>query len=224
MLATCGMRAATLTLALLAAGLSGCTATTPSPPGSDRYIVEQVRLTHRVTFVGGSSELNPAQHYELATFLDESDPDRRASIYLDAQGAEKSDRIDAVAAALGGLGRESAGTGGGEGAEHGVTVTLLQDVVLPEACLTGDGWPQPGLPPAGCAQALTFVRMLENQDDLIRGREMGPAMSATAARAAARHYGRQTLPAPAEERPASLEPPETTPTLPPAPLTRDASY
>ncbi|MEZ5930472.1 MAG: hypothetical protein R3F54_00685 [Alphaproteobacteria bacterium] len=218
------MRASSLTLVLLAVGLAACNATTPSPPGSDRYIVEPVRLTHRVTFAGGSTELSPAQQYELATFLDESDPERRASIFLDAAGPEKIGRIGAVAAVLDGLDRESAGTGGGEGNDHGVTVTLLQDVVLPEACLTGDGWPQPGLPPAGCTQALTFVRMLENPDDLIRGREMGPALSETAARAAARHYQRQGVPAPAEERPASLEQPETTPTLPPSPLTREASY
>lgn len=220
------LRASSLATALVAsglmAGLMGCVAEMPSPPGNDRFLVEPIRMTHRIVFAGDDSQLGAAQQYELATFLDEADPEGRADIYLDAEGPEKGGRIGAVAATLGDLGRESLGTGGGEGSEHGVTVTLLQDVVLPESCLNGDGWPQPHLPPASCTQALALVRMVEDQDDLLRGREMGPALSATAANAAARHLGRRA-PAAVEERPASVEP-ETTPELPPSPLTREANY
>ena len=211
-----------LSMALAVAGLTGCVAEMPSPPGSDRFLVEPIRLTHRVTFADGTSALGEAEQDQLAAFLDETDPDQRADIYLDARGSEKNGRIDAVAAALGAFGRQSAGSGGGDSSEHGVTVTLLQDVILPEACLSGDDWPDPNLPPASCTQALTLVRMVENQDDLLRGRDMGPAQSATAANAALRHL-RQRAPALVEERPASTDP-ETTPTLPPSPLTRDASY
>ncbi|MGI9419886.1 MAG: hypothetical protein ACR2RA_18840 [Geminicoccaceae bacterium] len=207
---------------IAAALLIGCTADAPSPPGNDRFLVEPIRLTHRVTFAGGQSELAPAAAYELAAFLDEADPDRRADIYLDARGSEKNGRLDVVGAALGQLGRESAGGGGGHGTEHGVTVTVLQDIVLPESCLDSDGWPEPHLPPASCTTALTLVRMVENPDDLLRGREMGPALSSSAASAAARHLQRKA-PAPVEERPASVQP-ETVPQLPPEPLTRDASY
>lgn len=214
--------APSLALALTAAGLMGCVAESPSPPGSDRFLVEPIRLTHNVTFVGGDGELGDAERYELATFLDEVDPDGRADIYLDADGPDKVGRIGAVAATLGRLGRQSAGSGGGQGIEHGVTVTLLQDVILPQSCLDSDGWPQQHLLPASCTQALTLVRMVENQDDLLRGREMGPALSATAANAASRHL-QQRAPAPAEERPASNDPAET-PQLPPSPLTRDAAY
>ena len=209
-----------VTLALAASVLLGCVAEMPSPPGNDRFLVEPIRLTHRVTFARGDSKLGAAEHYELTTFLDQTDPEGRADIYLDARGSVKEGRIDAVAAALGGLGRESGGAGGAEGSEHGVTVTLLQEVILPESCLSSDGWPDPNLPPASCTQALTLVRMVENQDDLLRGRTLGPALSATAARAAARHLERT---APVDERAASNDP-ETTPQLPPPPLTRDASY
>ncbi|MDH3663730.1 MAG: hypothetical protein OEU92_27575, partial [Alphaproteobacteria bacterium] len=214
--------AVALSLALACSGLIGCVAEMPSPPADDRFLVEPIRLTHRVTFARGAGKLNAAEQYRLAAFLDEVDPDDRADIYLDATGPDKNARIDAVAAALGGLGRESAGSGGGAGTEHGVTVTLLQDVVLPESCLNSDGWPTPDLPPASCTTALSLVQMVEDQDDLLRGREMGPALSATAARAATRHLER-TLPTPAEERSASSDP-ETTRALPPAPSTRDASY
>ncbi|MEM7045290.1 MAG: hypothetical protein AAF543_20965 [Pseudomonadota bacterium] len=211
-----------LAAALAGSLLIGCTAEAPSPPADNRFLVEPVRLSHQVTFASGQSELSSAEHYELTTFLDEVDPDGRADIYLDAYGAGKTGRIGAVAAALDALGRESSGTGGAEGSEHGVTVTLLQDVVLPESCLNSDGWPQPHLPPASCTTALTLVRMVENQDDLLRGREMGPALSETAAKAAARHLKRRA-PVPADERAVSSDP-ETVPQLPPAPLTREASY
>ena len=211
-----------LALTLAGSVLVGCTAEAPSPPADNRFLVEPVRLSHQVTFASGQRELSSAEHYALATFLDEVDPDGRADIYLDAHGEDKTGRIGTVAAALDALGRESLGTGGGAGSEHGVTVTLMQDVVLPESCLNSDGWPQPHLPPASCTTALTLVRMVENQDDLLHGREMGPALSQTAAKAAARHLQRRA-PASAEERDVSSDP-ETAPLLPPSPLTRDASY
>jgi hypothetical protein len=208
---------------LLLAAMTACTAEMPSPPGvTDRFVVEPVRLTHRVAFSGGAAGLTPAQYFELAAFIEETDPEGRASIFLDAGGAERNGRIDAVADALGGLGRESHGSGGAEGTKHGVTVTVMQDVLLPEACLNGDSWPHPDLPPASCTQALTLVQMVEDQDDLLRGRELGPALSSTAANAAARHYNAR-MPEAVEERPASADP-QAIPQLPPVPLTREASY
>ncbi len=209
--------------ALILAAMTGCTAEMPSPPGTtDRFVVEPVRLTHRLAFPGGASGLTPAQLYELAAFIDETDPEGRASIYLDAGGPERNGRLDAVAGALGGLGRETLGSGGAEGTEHGVTVTVMQDVLLPASCLDGDSWPHPDLPPASCTQALTLVRMVEDQNDLLRGRELGPALSSTAANAAARHYNKRA-PEPVDERPASVDP-QSIPQLPPAPATREASY
>ena len=203
--------------------MTGCTAKMPSPPGTtDRFVVEPVRLTHQVVFPSGGSGLSAAQHYELANFIDETDPEGRGSIYLDAQGPERNRRIDAVADALGGLGRENLGGGGGEATERGVTVTVMQEVLLPQACLNHDSWPHPDLPPASCTQALTLVRMVEDQNDILRGRELGPALSSTAANAAARHYD-ERAPKPADEKPASVDP-QSIPQLPPATLTREASY
>lgn len=208
---------------LILSAVTACTAEMPSPPGTtDRFLVESVRLTHRVTFPSGASALSLAHQYELASFIEETDPEGRASIYLDASGPERIVRIDAVADALGGIGRKSLGSGGSEGTEHGVTVTVLQDVLLPQACLDGDSWPHPDLPPASCTQALTLVQMVEDQNDLLRGRELGPALSSTAANAAARHYNSRA-PKPADERPASADPQEI-PQLPASPLTREASY
>lgn len=216
----CVGRAPAFALMVAAMAIQGCVAEMPSPPGADRFLVEPIRLTHRVPLAGNIKTLTTDQLDQLATFLEEADPDGRADIYLDARGPGKNDRMDAVAAALGELGRKSEGSGGGEGIEEGVTVTLLQDVILPESCLNGDDWPDPDLPPASCTQALTLVRMVEDQDDLLHGRTMGPALSESAANAAARHLGRT---APTKERSASGDA-EATPQLPPSPLTRDASY
>ena len=114
------------------------------------------------------------------------------------------------------------GASGSDAPAHGVTVTLLQDVILPEACLSSDGWPASFLPPAGCSQALALVQMVDDPEDLLRGREMGPALSETAARAAARHLERR-ISASEEERSAGGEF-EEIPTLPSAPVNRKAGY
>ncbi len=216
------VRTRALSAAVVAAVLTGCVAEMPSPPGNDRFLVEPVRLTHQVTFAGDGTRLDSAEAHLLAAFLDEADPDHEADIYLDAQGQGKDGRVDAVAAALDVLGRESQGAGADYGSEHGVTVTLVQDVFLPESCLNGDRWPDPRLPPASCTQALTLVRMVEDKNDLLRGRKLGPALSETAANAAAEHLGRDR-PAPAEELPAAVQP-VTPQQIPPSPLTREASY
>lgn len=205
---------------LAAGGLMGCAAEMPSPPGNDRFLVEPIRLTHQIAFAADDAEFGAAEQYELAAFLDEADPDGQADIYLDARGPERASRVDAVADMLGGLGRESAGSGGGKGTEHGVTVTLLQDVVLPEACLNSDHWPDPRLMPASCANALALVQMMEDPNDLIRGRDLSPALSATAAQAAVRHL-RKNAPG-GTGQPASSE--DGSSELPPSPPTQNASY
>lgn len=210
-----------ISAALLAVGLAGCAAKMPSPPGTDRYLVEPVRLSHQVAFAPDAGQLSAAEGLRLVDFLNEVDPDGDGSVYLDARGDSQNERIAAVASVLDKLGRETRGSSAGLGDEHGVTVTLVQDVVLPESCLNGDQWPDPRLAPASCTQSLTLIEMVEDPDDLLRGRTMGPALSETAARAAARHLGRTPAPAD-EERPAAVEP--TTPRLPPSPHTREASY
>jgi len=210
-----------LSLTLVVAGLMGCAAELPPPPAKSQYIIEPVRLTHEVNFSSEGSRLSPAEGLELIEFLDQIDPDGEATIYLDASGPNDGDRVDAVAGVLSKLGRESSGASSSFGSEHGVTVTLAQDVFLPEACLSSDGWPDPRHPPASCTQALTLVQMVEDKNDLLRGRTMGPALSETAANAAARYLDRME-PGVAEEQPAAAEP--TTPRLPPSPFTREASY
>ena len=208
-------------LALATAGLMGCAAELPSPLAKDHYVVEPVLLSHQVYFSSKEAGVTTAEGLELIEFLDDIDPDGEATIYLDASGPNSGERVGVVASILSKLGRRSSGASAAIGSAHGVTVTLAQDVLLPETCLSSDGWPDPRLPPASCTQALTLVQMVEDKNDLLRGRKLGPALSETAANAAARYLGREG-PGTSREQPATAEP--TTPKLPPSPLTREASY
>lgn len=63
--------------------------------------------------------------------------------------------------------------------------------VMPRRCLHGDGWyGEDGLPPSGCALAMTFGRMVADPNDLIDGRAMGPALLGPLTRDAV-HYADQ---------------------------------
>jgi hypothetical protein len=202
-------------------GLAACTTKDlPSRPTSGEFVVEPIRLSHQVTFATDTVEMAPAAPDELLAFLDEVDPDRKAEVYLDAGGPLRNERMDAVAAVLSNLGRTPTGTGGAAVSDFGVTVTVADNIVLPASCMDHDLWPDPNLPPASCTTALTLVRMVEDPDDLIQGRELGPASSTSAADAAARLLERRGPSA--TELPASVEAGEQQ--LPPSSSTQDASY
>lgn len=204
--------------------LVGCTSDLPSrPAGTDKFLVESVRLSHQVTFASDTVEMSPAAPEQLATFLNDADPDGKAEIYLDAKGPDSDGRLDAVAAMLDYLGRASSGAGGAIASDIGVTVTVTDDILLPASCMDSDQWPSASLPPSSCTNALTLVRMVEDPDDLLRGRKLGPASGARAAEAASSHMMNRA-PA-ASELPASATPEAgQQPQLPPAPMTQGASY
>lgn len=209
-----------LAIAVTLGALAGCTSDLPSRPSTDQFVVEPVRLSHQVTFASDTVEMAPAAPEELSAFLKDVDPDGKAEIYLDAEGPLRNERLDAVAAALHDLGRSPSGTGGAATSDFGVTVTVADDILLPASCMDHDQWPNPNLPPASCTTALTLVRMVENPDDLLHGRKLGPASGATAADVASRHMQRR---APATEVPASVEGRQPQP-LPPSNLPQEASY
>jgi hypothetical protein len=72
----------------------------------------------------------------------------------------------------------SAGSGGRE-----------RHALVPDACLNygHDVGPAGERLPAGCANAYNLMRMVEREQDLVRGRKLGPAPAAPAARAAQRY-------------------------------------
>lgn len=200
--------------------LTGCAADLPEQSSKDHYLVEPVRVSHQVTFASDTAEMGPGAVEELLDFLSEVDPDERGDIYLDAEGPLSGQRLDVVAGLLQDVGRDPSGTGGAATADFAVTVTISDDVILPAACLDSDDWPHPDLPPASCTNALNLVRMVEDPDDLIRGRELGPASSARAAETALRFMQQRNQAT--EDVPASVDAGQEL--LPSSPATQDASY
>ncbi|MBA8879566.1 hypothetical protein [Phyllobacterium myrsinacearum] len=59
-------------------------------------------------------------------------------------------------------------------------------ILVPDACTTPDNTADALYLPQGCANNLNLQLMAEKESDLLRGREMGPAMAAPVARAAKR--------------------------------------
>ncbi|MDQ0995751.1 hypothetical protein QFZ34_000928 [Phyllobacterium ifriqiyense] len=57
-------------------------------------------------------------------------------------------------------------------------------MLVPDACITPDTGEYPMYLPSGCANNLNLQHMAAKKQDLMRGREMGPAMAAPVARAA----------------------------------------
>ncbi|WP_348601484.1 hypothetical protein [Phyllobacterium sp. SB3] len=57
-------------------------------------------------------------------------------------------------------------------------------MLVPDACITPDTGEDPMYLPSGCANNLNLQHMAAKKQDLMHGREMGPAMAAPVARAA----------------------------------------
>jgi hypothetical protein len=74
----------------------------------------------------------------------------------------------------------------------------VRQVLAPDACLTPDpaaAAPNGPLLPPGCANAYNLQRMVERERDLVKGRKLGPAPAAPAARAAEKYLtGAETGP------------------------------
>ncbi|MCO4318283.1 hypothetical protein M8997_013895 [Phyllobacterium sp. 21LDTY02-6] len=62
-----------------------------------------------------------------------------------------------------------------------------QGVLVPDACITPDTAEYPLYLPSGCSNNLNLQHMVARKQDLMHGREMGPAMAAPAARAAQKY-------------------------------------
>lgn len=84
-----------------------------------------------------------------------------------------------------------------------------QSVLVPDACITPDTADDPVYLPSGCSNNLNLQHMAARKQDLIQGREMGPAMAAPVARAA-QNYIDGTAPEERRQRRRSEEPNEPT--------------
>jgi len=76
------------------------------------------------------------------------------------------------------------GSAGKGPVRKGYDMPRKQTVLVPDACTTPDTAEQPLYLPSGCANNLNLQFMVARERDLLRGRDMGPAMAAPTARAA----------------------------------------
>ena len=76
------------------------------------------------------------------------------------------------------------GSAGKGPVRKGYEMPQTKAVLVPDACTTPDTAAQPLYLPSGCANNLNLQFMVAREQDLLQGRNMGPAMAAPAARAA----------------------------------------
>jgi hypothetical protein len=72
-------------------------------------------------------------------------------------------------------------------AHTGANTADLRNQLMPETCLDLPADATPDLLPPGCANQLNLLRMVQQPEDLVHGRAMGPALAAPAADAV-QHY------------------------------------
>ncbi len=187
-------RAAALAAGCLCLGVAGClnTPVTYSIPTATAYQVEDTVYTHAVRFAPSTVAYTPIEQNRLGDFVNGVRPEAGDTVTLMAAGPLANARMQIVAEDLGSRGVIVAAsqeilTGG-----ETVTVALRREVYLPTACRPAaiQGFsPNALMPPMGCATATNLARMVSNPEDLIQGRETGPAEGSTGVGAVDRYRG-----------------------------------
>lgn len=170
------------TLALLCA-LSAC-APEPPPRPLRTFAVVPVEQSHMVAFEAGSVALDGEAQRQLHAFARSHDVATAGKVVLEGGEPEGAARQAAVAAALRALGVPAERITAAEGAlEPGlVRVTLHGDAIVSLDCAE-DGAAAGGTLPWGCVNELNLLHMVEDPEDLLRGRSLGPGSAGRAVRA-----------------------------------------
>lgn len=152
-------------------------------PDTQGFLLQPISMTHEVPFLPGETGIAIEEKGRLQAFLEEIDPKDEAELWVDASGDQARQRRSAVLRALEHLGRTDVAEGASPSRANVVTVTARRQVALPKSCLDPSAWPDPRLLPASCANMLNLLASVENQGDLIQGREPGMASGSAAAMA-----------------------------------------
>lgn len=152
-------------------------------PDTGGFLLQPVSITHEVRFLPGETKVAVEEKERLQAFIREVDPKEEAELWVDAAGDQAGGRRSAVLNALEHLGRTDVDKGASLSRSDVVTVTARRQVVLPKSCLDPTEWPDPRLLPASCTNMLNLMASVENQRDLIEGREAGMASGSVAAAA-----------------------------------------
>lgn len=152
-------------------------------PDTQGFLLQPISATHEVRFLPGEFRIAVEEKERLQAFIEELDPKDEADLWVDSAGDHAMQRSISVRHALEHLGRTDVAEGASPGRNDVVTVTARRQVVLPKSCLDPSAWPDPRLLPASCANMLNLIASVENQGDLIQGREPGMASGSAAATA-----------------------------------------
>jgi type IV pilus biogenesis protein CpaD/CtpE len=173
------------------APLLGCIApATLPPPDTSSFVEEIVDMSHPVRFDPIDGRLDNRELSALDAFLEDADPEDIAELHVAGTGPLGERRASRIVHALGEMGREVDGVDVREGENEPVIVTVRHRLTVARACVeTPDGWPDPALLPAGCANAHNLAQMVEDREDLLVGRPLPPAPARSALSALNRYYG-----------------------------------
>lgn len=171
--------------------LAGCGHDRLPAAGPAEFVKTDVHLDHQVRFSTGRDSLTAADRQQLARFLAEADPEADGDISISI-GPGNSRRLTYLQDLLMAEGR---GWSSRVEPHRGPDIAILSidhEVLLPTRCAGAGLWDSDiadsseGLP-LGCTTSMNLSAMIDNRDDLLRGRPLGPAAAAPAVDIA-RHY------------------------------------
>lgn len=192
-----GLKASTLAGLLLLAGpllLAGCGHDRLPVAGPAEFVEGDVRVDHQLRFAPGSDTLAAADRQRLVRFLAGIDPgaDGAIEISIGPGGSGQAERLTHLQAILTAEGRGSSGRVHAHPHPDVAVLSVEQDVVLPTRCAGAGLWDSDiadgteGLP-IGCTTSMNLEAMIDDREDLVRGRPLGPAAAAPAAEIARRY-------------------------------------
>jgi len=180
-------------------GAAGCTGGAYLPEESPvEFIEARTPLDHHVRFAPGQSFPSNAERRRLARFLDDADPELRGHVRITGGPGAAARLIRMRELLLRDRRQVSSAVDDRQPADV-IVLSLASRTILPERCTGAERWDgdiataTTGLP-IGCATSLNLMGMAEDQDDLTRGREPGPASAAPAAEIARRYLERWSEP------------------------------
>ena len=180
---------------VLLCGLAAC-APGQLPRPSPDFVRMYTEQSHTVRFAGEGFDLDEEAQRNLHTFAQDHEIMTVKEIILEGGDPQRKARQTAVLEALRAAGApkgsitETTETTAAEttSGSQAVVVTLRIETVVPLACIERSKV-YPGRLPPGCINQLNLMHMVEDPEDLLRGRNLGSGSAGHAVQARERYEG-----------------------------------